>query len=279
MPIKDYGVWIAYPISYVAEKDKSTPHLQLFFDEVPTATKGRFRAAINIKSSTVEESRLVYWFVRNLNNHPITGNLDSFEPGWHPLSSDGLPSLDYIRGNLMDLKDGTLLRHNVPGENNDIIDFISPVLDQAIARKAVIYLFGEQFPNGIHDVHMSITISTRDGAALLHSIAKSLQDNNIHMQYVIFTTYDERRDGQTRIDRNLKNRFSAEVQELYAKTWGNLDPTATVLCKRTIEGALNRARGIGDQNNGMQALVTGSLHLVSGALCLLESDYSIQSLC
>lgn len=154
MPIKDYGVWIAYPISYVAEKDKSTPHLQLFFDEVPTATKGRFRAAINIKSSTVEESRLVYWFVRNLNNHPITGNLDSFEPGWHPLSSDGLPSLDYIRGNLMDLKDGTLLRHNVPGENNDIIDFISPVLDQAIARKAVIYLFGEQFPNGIHDVHM-----------------------------------------------------------------------------------------------------------------------------
>jgi len=41
--------------------------------------------------------------------------------------------------------------------------------------------------------------STRDGTALLRSIAKSLQDNNIQMQYVIFTTYDERRDGQTRI--------------------------------------------------------------------------------
>ncbi|RDL31543.1 uncharacterized protein BP5553_09752 [Venustampulla echinocandica] len=95
--------------------------------------------------------------------------------------------------------------------------------------------------------------STRDGTALLRSIAESLQDNKIWMQYIIFTTYDERRDGQTRIDRNLKKRFSAEVQARYAETWGHLDPTATVLRERTIEGALDRAREIGDQNNGMQA--------------------------
>ena len=81
------------------------------------------------------------------------------------------------------------------------------------------------------------------------------------------------------VDRNLKKSFSAEVQERYAETWGSLDPTATVLRERTIEGALDRAREIGDQNNGMQALVTGSLHLVSGALYLLESDDRIQSLC
>ncbi|KAH6670181.1 folylpolyglutamate synthase [Halenospora varia] len=115
--------------------------------------------------------------------------------------------------------------------------------------------------------------STRDGTRLLRSIAESLRDKNIQMQYVIFTTYDERRDGHTRIDRNLKKRFSPEVQEHYAETWGNLDPAATVLCERTIEGALERAREIGDQNTGIQALVTGSLHLVSGALYLLESDY------
>jgi folylpolyglutamate synthase len=41
--------------------------------------------------------------------------------------------------------------------------------------------------------------STRSGTALLRSIAESLQHNDIQMQYVIFTTYDERRDGQTRI--------------------------------------------------------------------------------
>ena len=75
-------------------------------------------------------------------------------------------------------------------------------------------------------------------------------------------------------DRNLKNRFSPELQELYAKFWKKIDPEATVSCERTIEGALHQAREIGDQNNGMQTLVTGSLHLVSGALYLLEPNHS-----
>jgi folylpolyglutamate synthase len=81
------------------------------------------------------------------------------------------------------------------------------------------------------------------------------------------------------VDRNLKNRFSAEVQERYAEAWKKFDPTATISREQTIEGALHLAREIGDQNKGMQALVTGSLHLVSGALYLLESDHSIPRLC
>ncbi len=63
-----------------------------------------------------------------------------------------------------------------------------------------------------------------------------------------------------------------EVQERYVETWKNLDTKATISSEQTIEGALDRAREIGDQNNGMRALITGSLHLVSGALCLLEPD-------
>ncbi|CZS92453.1 related to folylpolyglutamate synthetase [Rhynchosporium agropyri] len=121
--------------------------------------------------------------------------------------------------------------------------------------------------------------STRNGIALLRSVAESLKDNDIHMQYVILTTYDERRDGQIRIDRNLQKRFSADIQERYAETWSRLDPTAVVICERTIEGALDRAREIGDQNNGVQALITGSLHLVSGALYLLDSEDGIQRFC
>lgn len=73
-------------------------------------------------------------------------------------------------------------------------------------------------------------------------------------------------------DRNLKGRFSPKIQDQYASFWGALDPGATILCERTIEEALDQARKIGDQNNGMQALITGSLHLVSGALCLLEPE-------
>ncbi|KAM5467330.1 putative tetrahydrofolate synthase [Microsporum ferrugineum] len=103
--------------------------------------------------------------------------------------------------------------------------------------------------------------SNRDGIALLRSIARSLLDNDIQVQHVILTSYDEMRDGRTRIDQNLTNRFSRAVQESYAEFWRSFDATATVSCERTIEEALYRARAMGDQESGMQALVTGSLHL------------------
>lgn len=54
----------------------------------------------------------------------------------------------------------------------------------------------------------------------------------------------------------------------------NIDAKATISLERTIEGALNLARRIGDRDNGMQTLITGSLHLVGGALCLLEPTAS-----
>ncbi|OJD26416.1 hypothetical protein ACJ73_02207 [Blastomyces percursus] len=113
--------------------------------------------------------------------------------------------------------------------------------------------------------------STRNSTHLLRTLATSLRDKNIRMQNVIFSSYDERQDGRTRIDRNLGNRFSPELQKSYADFWEGFDRTASISCERTIEEALHRARKIGDENNGMQALLTGSLHLISGALYLLES--------
>ena len=80
-------------------------------------------------------------------------------------------------------------------------------------------------------------------------------------------------------DRNLKNRFEPEIQKLYAETWKTLDPKATISTKRTIEEALDQAREFDHSNTGIQALITGSLHLVSGALCLLQPDDSTQHLC
>jgi uncharacterized protein YukJ len=176
MPLDNYGVWVGYPRRYIAEKQQKTPHLQLWFDDDVVTQKGKFRAAINIKSAT-NESRLVYWFVRNL-NHPITEDLAILEPGWHKRRTDDDPALDYIRGGMINLEKGKILAHNVAGEDNDIIDFVSPILDEAIRRKATIYLFGEQFPNGIHDVHMNQGNSEesfakyngvfQDGGVLLH---------------------------------------------------------------------------------------------------------------
>jgi folylpolyglutamate synthase len=61
-----------------------------------------------------------------------------------------------------------------------------------------------------------------------------------------------------------------ETQKIYAEVWKRIDPKAKIAIEPTIEGALKLAKSIGDQGNGMQTLVTGSLHLVGGALCLLE---------
>jgi folylpolyglutamate synthase len=113
------------------------------------------------------------------------------------------------------------------------------------------------------------------------------------MQYVIFSTYDIRQDGQTRIgnssytrgclstnftlDRNLKQRFSPSAHELYSKLWKEYDPLAEIACELTIEGAIIRAEAIGNLNNGIQVLVIGSLHLVSGVLCLFDSDKNLSS--
>ncbi|KAF9920050.1 hypothetical protein FBU30_010220 [Linnemannia zychae] len=73
--------------------------------------------------------------------------------------STSLEGLDYIR--TKDLisnfpADGELVEHDVPGEDNDLLDKIRPILCRAIEERAVAYLFGSQYDSsGIHDVHMN----------------------------------------------------------------------------------------------------------------------------
>ncbi|KAI9680512.1 MAG: hypothetical protein M1817_003952 [Caeruleum heppii] len=76
------------------------------------------------------------------------------------------------------------------------------------------------------------------------------------------------------LDRNLQHRFSLEDQRRYVELWQSIDVVAQVSSERTIEEALSRAKDIGDREGGMQTLVTGSQHLVSGAVCLLEDGLS-----
>jgi uncharacterized protein YukJ len=162
MPIASYGVWRAKPLSYTYETDKDdpiSPHLSLIFGDGKT---GKARAAINIKSGDHADSRLVYWVVPAF-EHPITSQLETLEPGFHPLKGGGgrQPDdlrLDYIRGNLFQKQTGRLLPHDIPEENNDMIDVLKPVMEEAISQKATIYLYGSHFSNngqGIHNVHMN----------------------------------------------------------------------------------------------------------------------------
>ncbi|KAH6609243.1 hypothetical protein Trco_002589 [Trichoderma cornu-damae] len=63
------------------------------------------------------------------------------------------------------------------------------------------------------------------------------------------------------------------VQRSFAERWSSIDPKAKVVVLPTIEDALNHARGVAEglaEGESVQAYVTGSLHLVGGALGILE---------
>ena len=63
------------------------------------------------------------------------------------------------------------------------------------------------------------------------------------------------------------------VQHRFEEKWKAMEPTANVRVVPTIEEALEQVRALGsglDPNVKVDALVTGSLHLVGGALGMLE---------
>lgn len=91
MPLRNYGVWKATPVSYVVEHkedDSKSPHLSLYFSDKGGPSRhsdpeirrggrgnkeipGLFRAAINIKSGDKDESRLTYWVDHDFKDHPV----------------------------------------------------------------------------------------------------------------------------------------------------------------------------------------------------------------
>lgn len=61
------------------------------------------------------------------------------------------------------------------------------------------------------------------------------------------------------------------MQRVFADKWSTLDPSANVMVVHSIEEAINTARGLAAEGEPkVQALITGSLHLVGGALGILE---------
>jgi hypothetical protein len=71
-------------------------------------------------------------------------------------------------------------------------------------------------------------------------------------------------------NRNLRNRFDSQVLEGYKLTWENLEEIAAVYICDTIEESLSKAEELASLAGGADTLVLGSLHLVSGVLCVLD---------
>jgi uncharacterized protein YukJ len=158
MPLNNYGVWVAKPVRVSAERaeqDPRSPHIHLYYRNQEDDGE-EFRASINVKSLS-EISELVFWFIPNF-QHPIVDQLRDLDRGFQQITSQaGGIALDYIRGNLMDFREGRVLPHDLPLERDDIIDYVMPELESAIERNATVYLFGEPYGDnkGIHDVHMN----------------------------------------------------------------------------------------------------------------------------
>lgn len=163
MPISDYGVWKGTPTSFTAQtlQQDSSPHITLKFDDGSGAEK---EAAINV-ASTDSDSDLVYWLHRTW-SHPITKGLTSLDNGFHKSSSStssnssssGAPALDYVRTKpaLVDFTQGRILNDNGGTvSQNNILSQLEPILNDAIAAKATIYIFGSSYGTGIHDIHMN----------------------------------------------------------------------------------------------------------------------------
>jgi hypothetical protein len=71
---------------------------------------------------------------------------------------------------------------------------------------------------------------------------------------------------------NLKIPFSLDIQQEYIKAWKSVDQKAEISIQPFVEEAVSLVKKIGNRDNGMQALVTGSLYLVDGALFLLHPN-------
>jgi uncharacterized protein YukJ len=174
-PVKNYGVWHARPVEYRVEyneDDSRDPHIFLTFHD---ESQDDLTAAINIKSTSKGESRLVYWMNDNLDSS-ILRDFKDLPLGWHKL--DGKKGLDYLRDDgLLGKKKGIVLPHDIPGENNDIIEALTPHIERSCNEKATVYIFGAKFNDhqGLHEVHQNQGSLPRysnsvqkDGALIFH---------------------------------------------------------------------------------------------------------------
>ena len=128
----------------------------------------------------------------------------------------------------------------------------------------------------------------RDGLAVLKTLVDAFKSRRFNVDHVVFTTFIDRDDGKHNIgkvfsgvDLNIINDlFTIEAKTIpdpafdsslksYIKFWIEEYPNCTTLSKASIDGAIQYARGVGNAA-GMRTLVTGSLHLVGGALRILQ---------
>jgi folylpolyglutamate synthase len=129
---------------------------------------------------------------------------------------------------------------------------------------------------------------TRDANALAKALYNALQSGitsgaSSPFTHVIFTTNQTFSEGYkpdlVSINTNQHDVDTLAVQRALAQTWSEIDDTANVQVVKTIEEAVAIARSVAGKwaesagaDAKVMALITGSLHLVGGAIEVLETE-------
>ncbi|QKZ13544.1 DUF2278 family protein [Spirosoma sp. KUDC1026] len=165
MPLHRYGILKGKAVDSLPGTTRSN-HFQ-----IRILAKGEdHRIAINVLSNDTKNRDLQFLVIDSF-KHPVCDRIRSLPEGFTAVASEpGGMALDFIRGNLFDINQMQILPPSQDGPDNDLNDKIGFYVDQAKARRADVYAFGEKWGpeaskpdqyfgfrpgNGIHDIHMN----------------------------------------------------------------------------------------------------------------------------
>lgn len=155
-----------------------------------------FRIAINIKSETYPYD-LLYYIDDDFQNE-LTAKLSEIPFGFYPIGPNIKEDygLDYIRGNLLHIKNMQPLPDVLPGPDNDLNEKIRNITHKVLENpETILYVFGRRWgpegskdkyfhftpSDGIHSIHMNQEInqfqedpdnSWQDGGLLINFVSE-----------------------------------------------------------------------------------------------------------
>lgn len=155
-----YGVFKGKASRGITEReDTKSPHYTIIATDTKDPGK-QYRVVVNVKS-VVNPPDLRVLLDTDF-QHPIVRQFLSLDFGFTAIAEanrkPGRIALDFIRGNLFDVRQMKVVPADQDGSNNDINDLIDFWVQRAIqSNKADIYAFGEPFKQGfgVHNIHMN----------------------------------------------------------------------------------------------------------------------------
>ena len=149
-----------------------TPHFNIHV----IADGVHFRVAVNLKSE-IPPNELLYFIDYDFQKQ-ITAKLSDIPQGFYAIGPNVKEEygLDYICGDLLDIKNMQPLSDALPGPDNDLNEKIRDITHRALEnQEAVLYVFGKRWgpmededkyfhftpSNGIHFVHMNLDMVER----------------------------------------------------------------------------------------------------------------------